>query len=49
MLSSFRKPSEYIATILELSALVAKRNQQKSFIDDCVEYCLQGLLKLSRA
>ena len=28
MLSSFRKPSEYIATFLELSALVAKQNQQ---------------------
>lgn len=28
MLSSFRKPNEYIASILELSALVAKRNQQ---------------------
>ena len=28
MLSSFRKPSEYITTILELCELVAKRNKQ---------------------
>ena len=28
MLSFYRKPSEYIAAILELSALVAKRHQE---------------------
>lgn len=33
MSSSYRKPSEYIAAILELSALVAKRHQQILHMD----------------
>ena len=49
MLSSFRKPSEYITAILELSALVAKRNQQLFLHMDFLYYLTSDGWRFRRA
>lgn len=49
MSSSCRKPSEYIAAILELSALVAKRHQQILLHTDFLHYLTPDGQRFRRA
>lgn len=49
MSSSCRKPSEYIAAILELSALVAKRHQQILLHTDFLYYLTPDGQRFRRA